>query len=54
MGKPWHRGGLKTRGPISRLYHVDITPHDLWERAIQFEPFLPQPWSCQFLTPRVA
>ena len=47
-------GGLKTRGPISRLYDVDITPHDLREREIQFEPLLTNPRHCQFITPLMA
>jgi len=49
-----HWGGLKTRGPISRLYDVDITPHDLREREIQFEPLLTNPRHCQFITPLMA
>ena len=48
------RGGLKTRGPISRLYDVDITPHDLREREIQFDPLLTNPRHCQFITPLMA
>ncbi len=46
--------GLKTRGPISRLYDVDITPHDLRVREIQFEPLLTNPRHCQFITPLMA
>ena len=54
---PWGlilRGGLKTRGPISRLYDVDITPQDLRERKIQFDPLLTNPRHCQFITPLMA